>query len=175
MRWEGLGAFPLDKKQTQHYSCVMIPELIDVNGPWKVLPPGIHTANLAEIKQRFATSEKRKQLFEGLERGVMALYEAGCCAIFLDGSFVTEKPDPGDYDACWDPVGVDVKKLNPVFLDFTQKRKRQKEVFLGEYFPSSSKADQKHIFLNFFQQDKLSGGTKGILRINYPENGGQSL
>ena len=167
--------YGLDKKSTQHYSCVMIPEFIEIDGPWKVLPEGIHAADLEEIKKRFVTTEKRKQLFEGLERGVEALREAGCTAIFLDGSFVTEKPDPGDYDVCWDPVGVDEKKLNPVFLDFSQKRKRQKETFLGEYFPSSSKADQTHVFLDFFQLDKYSGGAKGIIRIHYPEGGGRSL
>ncbi|WP_407659788.1 DUF6932 family protein [Limnoraphis robusta] len=27
----------------------------------------------------------------------------------MDGSFVTIKPDPGDFDACWDTEDVDIK------------------------------------------------------------------
>ena len=121
---------------------------------------------MAEIKQCFATNPRRTFLYEGFVAAAHALSEAGCTTIFLNGSFVSEKPNPGDYDACWDPVGVDASKLDPVFLDFSELRKKQKEKFGGEFFPSSAAADGVRTFVEFFQIDKHTGGPKGILRID---------
>jgi hypothetical protein len=145
----------------------VIPKSVDINGVWNVLPAGIHNATLEEIEQRFATNEKRKTLFEGFRRAALALRAAGCPAIFLDGSFVTDKPEPGDFDVSWDPVGVDPAKLDPVFLDFNNRRKRQKDKYGGEFFPSSAKAEATAVFLDFFQKDKHSGRAKGIIRVQF--------
>ena len=150
---------------TQQYSCVMVPSFVDIGGPWKVLPPGIHDATIEEVEARFAISDHRKRIFSGFRNGVMALRKAGCRKIFLDGSFVTEKPIPGDFDVCWDPIGVDVKKLDPVFLDFSDARKKQKECFHGEFFPTNLLANGTHIFLGFFQTDRHTGRAKGIISI----------
>lgn len=33
----------------------MIPQLVSIDGiPWQVLPPGIHTASLDDVKSRYA-------------------------------------------------------------------------------------------------------------------------
>jgi hypothetical protein len=143
----------------------MIPNLVDIGGPWHVLPPGIHDATLEEIESRFATSSHRRLLFTGLREGVMALWNAGCHTILLDGSFVTAKPTPGDFDVCWDPAGVDSRRLPPVLLDFSDGRKKQKDRFHGEFFPSTLLADGKHFFGDFFQIDKYTGNAKGIIRM----------
>lgn len=143
----------------------MIPVLININGAWDVLPPGIHDATLSEIENRFATNDKRKRLFDGFKKGVKFLTTAGCSNIFLDGSFVTAKPEPWDYDVCWNPVGVDVNKLDPVLLDFRNGRKNQKLKFLGEFFPSSSRANGQSTFMDFFQTDRYTGRKKGIIRV----------
>jgi len=146
----------------------MIPDFIDVGGPWKVLPPGIHNATLKEIESRFATSDHRRHLFSGFKSGVIALRKAGCCKIFLNGSFVTEKPVPRDFDACWDSIGVDPAKVNPVLRDFDNMRKKQKMRFCGEFFPVSLLAAGKHFFLDFFQIDRHTGNAKGIICITFP-------
>ena len=143
----------------------MIPKAVNIKSVWDVLPPGIHDAPMEEIEQRFATNEVRKSLFEGFSRGVKALCRAGCRIVFLDGSFVTEKERPGDFDVCWEPMGVVLEKLDPVFLDFNDKRRRQKQKYDGEFFPSSSKADGTRTFMDFFQIDKYTGKPKGIIRI----------
>jgi len=160
----------LDYTPTQHYSCVMIPNFVNVGGPWKVLPPGVHDATLKEVEARFAMSDHRKRLFSGFRRGVMALRKAGCRKIFLDGSFVTEKPIPGDFDACWDPMGVDPTKLDSVLLDFNDRRKKQKECFHGEFFQANLLADGEHFFFDFFQIDRHTGNVKGIIRIRFSKN-----
>ena len=159
----------LDYTPTQQYSCVqMIPKFVDIGGPWNVLPPGVHDATIKEVEARFATSDHRKHLFSGFRNGVMALRKAGCRKVFLDGSFITEKPVPGDFDVCWDSTGVDPAKLDPVFLDFSDRRKKQKGHFHGEFFPANLLADEKHFFLDYFQIDKYTGNTKGIICINFP-------
>jgi hypothetical protein len=148
----------------------MIPDFVDVGGPWRVLPLGVHDATMEEVEARFAASDQRKRIFSGFRNGVTALRRAGCRRVFLDGSFVTEKPIPGDFDACWDPSGVDVTKLDPVLLDFTGGRKNQKKRFCGEFFPINLIADGTHIFLDFFQTDRHTGKAKGIIRICLSQN-----
>ena len=148
----------------------MIPDFVDIGGPRKVLPPGIHAATLEEVEKRFAMSDHRKYLFAGLKKGVFALHNAGCRKILLDGSFITEKPIPADFDVCWDPLGVNPINLDPVFLDFSDKRKKQKERFCGEFFPTNLLADGRHFFFDFFQIDKYTGNAKGIICIRFPKN-----
>lgn len=143
----------------------MIPESVDINGLWRVLPPGIHDATLQEVEQRFATNKTRRALFEGFKRGVQSLKRAGCKTVFLDGSFVSDKPFPGDFDACWVPEGMDDKELDPVLLDFDDHRKKQKLKYGGEFFLSSILADGSRPFLEFFQSDRHTGNVKGIIRI----------
>jgi len=147
----------------------MIPEFVDLGGPWRVLPYGIHEATLNEIKARYAKNERRENLFSGLVNACVSLRDAGCEVVYLDGSFVSEKTYPNDFDVCWDPVNVDVNKIDPVFLDFSEGRKNQKIKYGGEFFPSSMNADGTHNFVDFFQIDKETGEKKGLIRINLQE------
>jgi hypothetical protein len=127
----------------------------------------VHPAQLAEIEQIYATTRKRRSLFAGLVIGAQRLRSAGCGTIFLDGSFVTGKPIPGDYDACWDPAGVDPQKLDPVFRDFKNGRAAQKAAFGGEFFPSTIiEGRSLKTFVRFFQTDRFTGEQKGILSIS---------
>lgn len=145
----------------------MIPGLVEIDGVWSVLPPGIHDATLREIEERFVSNAQRRRLFEGFTQGVESLRNAGCGLVYLDGSFVSEKEHPGDFDACWDPTGVEVEKLDPVLLDFSEGRRRQKLKYAGEFFPSSVKADGSRTFMEYFQTDRDTGKSKGIIRIRF--------
>jgi hypothetical protein len=144
----------------------VIPLLIDIGSLWKVLPPGIHDSTLDEVREFFTSSLRRKELFKGLSRSCKSLKSAGCSVIYLDGSFVTDKPIPGDFDVCWDPTNVDPNKLDTVFLDFGNGRANQKSKYGGEFFPSSAKADGSHTFVEYFQIDKDTGMNKGIICIH---------
>jgi hypothetical protein len=144
----------------------MIPQLIALPGtPWDVLPAGIHAATFLEVEQAFAINAVRRQLFDGLVAAAISLRSVGCIRIYLDGSYVTGKPIPGDYDACWDPSGIDLKRLDPVFRDFSNKRQAQKAKFKGEFFPSTMKNTPTQPFVEFFQVDRFTGTSKGILVI----------
>lgn len=141
----------------------MIPEF-DALGR---LPPGVHTAAWSEIAARFGGSAWRGRLLVGLRGALLSLKAAGCAIAYIDGSFVTAKEAPGDFDACWDEVGVDPDLLDPVLLDFANKRAAQKAKFGGELFPATGPADVAgNSFLQFFQVDKATGDQKGIIAID---------
>ena len=146
----------------------MIPSLVTLSGsPWPVLPPGVHQAVLTDVEATFATNAWRRDLYKGLVDAAVQLRSAGCPTIFLDGSFVSGKPKPNDYDACWDPTGVDQSKLDSVFLDFGNGRAAQKAAYKGEFFPSSFVcADVSRTFVEFFQLDRFTGAQKGIVSLS---------
>jgi hypothetical protein len=63
--------------------------------------------------------------------------------------------------------GVDADALDSVLLDFTNRRASQKAKYAGEFFPSGWPADARStLFLDFFQMDKQTGGSKGIIRLD---------
>jgi hypothetical protein len=131
------------------------------------LPPGIHEAGWEELAARFSHTAHRQGLLDGLRRALDALRRAGCRRAYIDGSFVTTKEVPGDFDGCWNAAGVDPDRLDPVLLDFTNRRAAQKAKFGGELFVSDAPADLLGTrFLDFFQRDTSTGQPKGIVAID---------
>ena len=103
----------------------------------------------------------------GFRAALENLKSAGCRTVYLDGSFVTRKDIPNDYDACWEEEGVDPDLLDPVLLIFDPGRAAQKAKYLGEMFPASIAAGAGALsFLEFFQTDKETGSPKGIIAID---------
>lgn len=143
----------------------MIPEFDDEGN----LPPGIHQAEWPELESRFGGNPRRRQLLDGLRRAAENLKAAGCRWLYVDGSFVTAKVDPNDFDGCWDPVNVDGASLDPVLLTFDPGRLIQKLKYGGELFPSSFRAEATppwRTFLEFFQEDSRTGMRKGIIELD---------
>ena len=145
----------------------MIPDFIHIkNAPWPVLPAGIHTTTIGEVQLRYTYNERRQVLFRGLEEALQNLFAAGCRQCFLDGSFITAKPLPNDYELCWDPAYVSPDILNGVFLDFDDQRAAQKEKYGGEFFPTiMTEGFSGRPFVEFFQTEKNTGARKGIIRL----------
>ena len=103
----------------------------------------------------------------GLRAALENLKRAGCRIIYINGSFVTTKDLPNDYDACWEETDVDPEALDPVLLTFDPGRAMQKAKYMGELFPASIIADTGGLsFLEFFQTDKDTGRPKGIIAID---------
>ena len=103
----------------------------------------------------------------GLRAALDNLKAAGCRTVYVDGSFVTSKEVPNDFDACWEEAGVEPAVLDPVLLTFDPGRATQKSKYMGELFPASIPADPEGLsFLEFFQTDKESGRPKGIVAID---------
>ena len=111
-----------------------IPKLQD-NG---FLPPGLYIADLNEIRERFGqTSERRRMLFGRLRTFVELARYVEALRMFVDGSFVTAKTEPGDVDVViW--VGEkflelleqeDEKALNVELMFLTREPKEAFAVF----------------------------------------------
>jgi len=144
----------------------MVPDFTDDG----LLPQGIHKATWSEIVKVLGFNKHRTNLLGGLKRALSNLQKAKCKVVYLDGSFVTNKTFPKDFDCCWDIQDVDANELDPVFLEFSNFRASQKAKYLGEFFPSHFQASVSgDVYLNFFQQDKHSGNMKGIILIDLEE------
>lgn len=127
------------------------------------LPPGEHVASWDEVVERFGWTERRR--LDGLAEAIELLADAGCRQIWLNGSFVTAKDDPVDFDACWNTEGVDLDELDPVLLDLSDHRAAQKARFGGELFPNVIETQSGLSFAEFFQNERDTS-RKGIVVIH---------
>ena len=133
------------------------------------LPPGVHTATWSEFASAFGITPHRRALLAGLHAALENLRAAGCRYAYIDGSFVTAKRRPNDFDGCWDMEGVDPDRLDPVLLTFDRGRAAQKAKYRGELFPAQFAAHASGTtFLEFFQMDK-EGIPKGIIAMDLQE------
>ena len=132
------------------------------------LPAGVHECLWHEFATRFGSTPHRQRLLAGLKAALDSLKAAGCLMVYVDGSFVTAKEVPGDFDGCWDVRGVDPAKLDPVLLTFENARAAQKIKYKGELFPAHAMADSisGRTFLDFFQIAKDTGNPKGIIALD---------
>ncbi len=141
----------------------MIPEF----DPAGNLSAGIHEATWNELATRCGATAHRRRLLDGLKLALKSLRDAGCGRAYINGSFVTAKDEPGDFDACWEASGVDSQLLDPVLLDFSDRRRAQKAKFGGELSPADVPADPVGTrFLDYFQHDKTTGARKGIVALD---------
>lgn len=132
------------------------------------LPAGIYWPTWDEFAERFGTTQRRLDLIKGLREALLILQAAGCSLVYIDGSFVTIKEMPGDFDGCWDPAGVDVEKVAPVLLEFSKSRKAQKDRFGGELLTTEHLGIAGRTILEFFQEDR-AGNAKGIVAFRLQE------
>jgi hypothetical protein len=141
----------------------MIPQL-DSNGN---LPPGVWTATMSEIKAHFTGNEIRSRLFKELEKVLEVLKDANCMEAFLNGSFVTKTLEPGDYDLCYEPTGLEPREALRQLLELSaaeRKKKHSGDIFIR--FPSPP------FFFDHVEswQTDREGNAKGILRIELRTN-----
>lgn len=129
------------------------------------LPLGIHDAVWGDVAGRFAGNSHRVQLTNGLLAACRNLAAAGCRRLLLNGSFVSAKTLPGDYDAAWETAGVAPNLLDPVLLDFSNRRAAMRAKYLGDLFSASALAAPGVLYRDFFRTDR-SGVEKGILSID---------
>ncbi len=132
------------------------------------LPPGIHFCTWEEFKERFGTTLRRQRMIEGLQQAMESLKAARCRTIYINGSFVTSKLNPNDFDACWDleEVDLDYLRINAPQLFYFSDREAQKAFYLGEFFPSEQLiGNYGDTSINFFQRDRQRS-PKGIIAIN---------
>jgi len=131
------------------------------------LPPGVHSATWGEFVERYGYNEKRKWLLEGLDFLLLELTRVRCSSVYVDGSFVTNKEYPGDYDLYWDMTGVFVEKLDPILQDYSVDGLRKIETkYRGDIRGAAwGVVETGATYLEFFQHDR-DGNPKGIVKLN---------
>lgn len=130
------------------------------------LPEGVHHLDPSAFCNAFGWNGRRRFLLAGLGAALANLKAAGCRAVIVDGSFVTAKEHPGDWDAAFDPVGVMVKRLDPVLIKHDDGRHAMRAKYLGDMFPWTDRASASgdSVYRQFFQTDR-NGQPKGIVEI----------
>lgn len=132
-----------------------------------ILVPGIHIVPWTDFVSLYSFSKRRQYLFKGMQRAFIHFRDAGCRQIYVDGSFVTKKIEPNDYDACWDATNVNLNLLDPMFhRNMRMGTQKHKLVYYGEFYPAPIiEGGTGLTFLDFFQTDKATGNRKGIILI----------
>lgn len=85
-----------------------------------LLPPGLHTLTLPQLHALavapFPLDTRRQDLFDKLSTWTMAVHTADARGVlWLDGSFLTQKPGPDDIDCVlWNPEWATPASATPV-------------------------------------------------------------
>jgi hypothetical protein len=134
------------------------------------LPPGEHAASWAEFSERYGTNPVRLAILEQIKAWLVHMRQAGCRAVYIDGSFVCRKEFPADYDACWDATGVSADLIDRALLVQTMEgRATIKQRFGGDIRPDMANPPGSILtYLRFFQRDR-DGRAKGVVRIDLRE------
>lgn len=131
------------------------------------LPIGLHPFAWMDFLAAFAWNSRRTFLAGGLYRALLNLKMAGCRAAIVDGSYVTAKDLPGDFDVAFDPNGMNGGLVDPVLLRHEDGRKAMKAKYFGEVFPWGhvACAATGMIYQDFFQRDR-DGHAKGVVLLD---------
>jgi hypothetical protein len=131
------------------------------------LQPGVHPLSWDQFAALFFFNDWRRRLGRGLYRALNNLRGAGCSGAIVDGSFVTAKPDPGDYDLAFDPAGVSAALVDPVLRRHSDGRRAMKAKYFGDIVPWgwAACATTGVLYRDFFQTDR-SGQAKGVVLLN---------
>jgi hypothetical protein len=123
------------------------------------LPPGVHPATLAEVLAASpATTPERRALDQALLHCVATVRRLGLAQqIALDGSYITDKADPGD---------IDIVALTPGLYQLAGERRFAAEgieLHLLDIQFAHDAADFQG-WIRFFSQSR-SGTPKGIVTL----------
>jgi len=130
------------------------------------LPEGLHVATEAEVTLRFGTAtSRRRRLALRLRRWLELSRSVRAKRLFVDGSFVTAKPDPNDVDAVvW--LGADFVDrvsrgdVDAVELEMMLVTRQPEEIFAAE-----DRRDWDD-WVEFFSRTRESDGrTKGVVEV----------
>jgi hypothetical protein len=171
-----------------------------VNG---LLPFGDHALTINQLRQSYLVTGEgtglpdwdsiwRAQLVDNLELFVRQLWQVGVERIFVNGSFVTDKPHPGDIDVyfeCgiarfaqlivglyslepplpwdWERRPIDPASGLPKPLMWHQYRVELFPHFTDQPQPTGIRDEYGNdlLFPSLFRRDKESGRPKGVIQI----------
>ena len=133
-----------------------------------LLPPGIHDANLTEVTERFGGSLTRRQLLQGLGQYLSELNRWKLAqAVLIDGSFVTDEPEPNDIDVVLVlSDGYDLSQCVSPFEYNLRSRRRVQRAYGLDLFVVMPESLEFERFVDCFSQVRNKPQqTKGLVRV----------
>lgn len=134
-----------------------------------VLPPAVHPTRLQEFKMKFGFNRYRQKMIEqGFLPVLNELRDNSVRNIFVDGSFVSEKPFPGDIDA----YVLVPDRTHPLFRFIAGRHEAWRRLYGVHCFPAIQKeggfGSEEH-WKSFFghQRDECP---KGIVALELFES-----
>jgi hypothetical protein len=146
---------------------VPIPELT----PDGLLPDGLHECTVDEIAAhfgRFQGSDQRPRLTQQLRDYLAELRSAGVGKyLFVNGSFVTDKPRPSDVDMLLVlRDDVDLTRPVPPFQYNARSRKYIRKYYDFDFFVGFEDDDSSREMMKLFRDVKYRPGeVKGYLKV----------
>ena len=141
---------------------------LDANG---LLPPGIHDATLDELEEAFGgpgAGSRRRALMKSLRSYLAEVKQWRMMEeLLIDGSFVTDKPDPDDIDLLLVlPVGYELTRVvSPYEYNLRSHRMIRKRFGFDLFAVRSNSADYDRFVQHFSQVRERPGLRKGIIRV----------
>jgi hypothetical protein len=133
-----------------------------------VFPPGIYPARLDEFKRRLGFNSYRQEMIEkGLLSVLNELRDKDLRRIFVDGSFVTEKPFPGDIDA----YVLVPDRTHPMFRFIAERHKAWRALYRIHCFPAIQNEDGfgSEVYWKDFFGHQPDQSPKGIVALELSE------
>jgi hypothetical protein len=134
------------------------------------MPPGIHRATWEQLRKIFGTNALRKSHIQRLEEICTTLARAGCAAIYLGGSMISAKMQPFDFDACWQPEGVDINLLKEEAPELFQAYGARSMRFGGDIWmcfePVTDGYRRETRALQFLQENRRQRVKVGVLLLD---------
>lgn len=139
----------------------MIPDLTREG----LLPPGTYEASVGEIRRRFGMGNAvQTRLMKGLEAMLRMAKKVGASLLYLDGSFTTDKKEPGDWDAVLVlPAGAKIGSKEAIAL---ANRPEVRKRFGGDLFTVMEEDTEvlDHYVKRVFVHDR-DGRKKGLVLL----------
>lgn len=138
-----------------------------------LLPPGIHDCSLVEVSVALCSNQRRLEIWEGLlgfKNWANALPSPK--AFLIDGSYVTDKPIPGDVDLVVDVTDCNDADREQWFNAWEAHHEYVKNTFHVDFYPFV--VGLGNDFSAFFQYIRIDEALrrgispalrKGILRV----------
>lgn len=138
-----------------------------------LLPAGVHDCDLDEIEAMFCVNDHREALWASFGRFLRWMTgKPKVQFLYVDGSFTTDKPLPGDIDVIVDLSGAAQNDIITWAQIWAREHDLIKQLHRADFH--LSRAGQKEGMVEFFQRvgikDGMSRGIapatrKGILRV----------
>jgi hypothetical protein len=133
-----------------------------------LLPVGIYHATREEFRRRFGIfnrSDRRLRIFEKLDRLLDEAANSGIVKrILVAGSFVTEKPEPNDFDVILVLDGSIVQRELRPFEYNLVSRKMARRLFGGDVIPALEGSAALERYVEFFQTTR-DGRQVGMVEV----------